>query len=144
MQTFLPYADFKKTARCLDYKRAGKMRVESMQILQVLTGLSKSNAWANHPAVKMWKHYEVALAEYACTMCDDWTSRGYKDSCKEKVMNIIEVHYKDKQLVYPHWLGDNDFHLSHQSNLVRKNKDIYGKIFNVKDDLPYIWPVEAV
>ena len=28
MQTFLPYKDFGKTAKCLDYRRLGKQRVE--------------------------------------------------------------------------------------------------------------------
>ena len=65
MQTFLPYADFKETAKCLDMKRLGKMRVEAMQILMVLTGLNKGKAWTNHPAVKMWRGYEAALAEYS-------------------------------------------------------------------------------
>ena len=32
MQTFLPYADFKRSAESLDNKRLGKQRVEAMQI----------------------------------------------------------------------------------------------------------------
>jgi len=32
MQTFLPYADFKESAQCLDYRRLGKQRVEAKQI----------------------------------------------------------------------------------------------------------------
>lgn len=36
MQTFLPYADFEKTAKCLDYKRLGKQRVEAWQIYLTL------------------------------------------------------------------------------------------------------------
>ena len=35
MQTFLPYSDFIKTARCLDYKRLGKQRVEAKRILEI-------------------------------------------------------------------------------------------------------------
>ena len=37
MQTFLPYPDFKKSAKCLDYKRLGKQRCESWQIYLALT-----------------------------------------------------------------------------------------------------------
>jgi hypothetical protein len=41
----------------------------------------------------------------------------------------------------PPWLGDPDFHLSHQSALVRKDPDFYGPLFpGVPDDLEYVWP----
>lgn len=36
MQTFLPFADFSKSAACLDDKRLGKQRVECLQILKAL------------------------------------------------------------------------------------------------------------
>ena len=60
MQTFLPYKSFRKTALCLDNKRLGKQRVETLQILRALTGYyNQSGAWLNHPAVKMWRGYEA-------------------------------------------------------------------------------------
>ena len=41
----------------------------------------------------------------------------------------------------PEWLGNNAFHLSHQSNLLRKNKEYYQQYFgNIESNLPYIWP----
>jgi len=36
MQTFVPFADFKESARVLDQKRAGKQRVETFQVMQAL------------------------------------------------------------------------------------------------------------
>lgn len=144
MQTFLPYSDFSKTAKCLDMKRLGKMRVEGMQILMVLTKLNITNAWSNHPAVKMWRGYELALAEYVYALCDEWTGRGYKDTCKEKVKGIIGTHHTGKSLKMPPWMGMEDFHISHQSNLVRKKPDYYKKFFSeVPDDLPYVWPLAS-
>jgi hypothetical protein len=50
MQTFLPVANFKESAKILDYRRLGKQRVEARQILNALQG--KSKGWANHPATK--------------------------------------------------------------------------------------------
>jgi hypothetical protein len=145
MQTFLPYSDFSKTAKCLDMKRLGKMRVEGMQILMTLTGLNKTNAWINHPAVKMWRGYELALAEYVYALCDEWTGKGYKDTCKEKVKNIIKTYHSDKPLIMPHWMGSEDFHEAHRSNLLRKNENWYINYFgDMPNDLPYIWPVERV
>ena len=141
MQTFLPYPDFKKTAQCLDMKRLGKMRVEGMQILMVLTDLNITKAWVNHPAVKMWRGYELALAEYVYALCDEWTSHGYKDTCKEKVKGIIRIYHSEKKLIMPLWLGREDFHMAHRSNLIRKSRGWYLKHFGeIPNDLPYIWP----
>ena len=43
--------------------------------------------------------------------------------------------------VMPPWLGDRDFHRSHQSNLIRKDREHYGPLFpDVPDDLEYVWP----
>lgn len=39
------------------------------------------------------------------------------------------------------WLGNEFFHESHQSNLLRKDYAYYSQFnWNVPDDLPYIWP----
>ena len=38
MQTFLPYQNFIKSAKCLDYKRLGKQRVEALQIHNIISG----------------------------------------------------------------------------------------------------------
>ena len=38
VNTFLPYPDFVKSAKALDYKRLGKQRVEAWQILRALRG----------------------------------------------------------------------------------------------------------
>ena len=66
MQTFLPYADFERSARALDAKRLGKQRVETIQVVRALT--RPGYGWANHPAVLMWKGYEEALGRYG--FCD--------------------------------------------------------------------------
>jgi hypothetical protein len=42
----------------------------------------------------------------------------------------------------PTWMGNDEFHLSHQSNLVRKFPEHYGPQFpGVSPDLEYVWPV---
>jgi hypothetical protein len=132
MQTFLPYADFQKTAEILDYKRLGKQRVEAFQILQILEGKTFSKAWINHPAVKMWKGYEDALQDYLLIIILEWIKRGYKN-------NMI-IPTKLENYKVPIWLGDEKFHSSHRSNLKRKNPTYYGH-FNEPNNLPYIWPV---
>ena len=131
MQTFLPYADFHKTAESLDYRRLGKQRVEAFQIWSILTGKSQSKAWSNHPAVKMWRGYEDALQQYLRIIMLEWIRRGYKNNM------IIPP---EKLYTVPNWLGNENFHASHRSNLKRKNSMHYND-FIESIDMPYIWPL---
>ena len=139
MNTFLPYKDFEKSADSLDNKRLGKQRVEVLQMLNKIHGITKGKGWTNHPCTKMWQNYPNALVEYGLVVCKVWKNRGFKDTCYEK----IKKHYKsDLSNEMPSWLGKNDFHLSHQSKLIQKNKEFYIKKFpNVPDNLEYVWPV---
>ena len=82
----------------------------------------------------MWRGYEDALKSYLNACIDEWVRRGYNNN-----MDRME-HSPDPTM--PPWLGDPEFHLAHQSNLVRKDPAYYGRVFpGVPDDLPYIWPV---
>jgi hypothetical protein len=143
MQTFLPYPDFEKSAQCLDNKRLGKQRVETMQILNCL--LVKKTRWYNHPAVQMWKNYELPLWLYAMRICDEWISRGYKDTCKNKIFDLLFLAWDKSKNEWPRWLEDEKFHRSHQSNLIRKLPNHYRKYFpDVPDDLLYYWPTKHI
>jgi hypothetical protein len=136
MQTFLPYASFLESAKVLDRQRLGKQRVETYQILRTLTGVS--SGWQQHPAVKMWRGYDQALADYGATVCIEWLGRGYKDSL---LPHFIDHMSGANSCEMPEWFGENGFHISHRSNLVRKLPDHYRQFFpEVPDDLPYIWP----
>ena len=78
MQTFYTDHSFTVTAQHLDYRRLGKQRVETKQILMTLLG--ESNGWRNHPAVRMWEGYETALCWYGMAMCWEWRQRKYVDN----------------------------------------------------------------
>lgn len=135
MQTFLPYKSFADSARVLDNKRLGKQRVEAKQIIKALAGETKG--WVNHPAVKMWRGCEGTLCDYAISICDEWISRGYKDTLRDWFITERKKH-QDKN---PAWLGDQGFHASHRSNLLRKAHDWYSKFgWSEGPDLPYVWP----
>jgi hypothetical protein len=138
MQTFLPYENFEDSAKCLDYRRLGKQRVECLQLLQAL---ADGGAWANHPAAKMWQGYETALVKYGLVITLEWKARGYKDTCYEKLCNAGAA-LEGRLIVLPPWLGDEAFHAAHRSNLLRKDPTYYGQFgWAEPDDLPYIWPV---
>jgi len=53
MQTFLPYADFFKSAFVLDNRRLNKQITECKQIW-IASVFGRGN-WTNHPAVRMWQ-----------------------------------------------------------------------------------------
>lgn len=140
MQTFLPYPNFRQSARVLDRLRLGKQRVECLQIVNAIV---KGSGWVHHPAVKMWFSYLPSLCDYGIACCDEWLERGYKDTCREKL--CIErwklVRCMDFPYPYPSWFGNYAFHRSHQSNLVRKLPSHYRPYFPaVPDNLPYVWP----
>lgn len=140
MQTFLPFPDFEESAFSLDSKRLGKQRVETLQIMSaLLTG----KGWVNHPATKMWAGYEWSLLQYQEAVCDEWTRNGgYKDTCLAKTRALYHEHRGDDRGHDPWWLRLDSFHLSHQSNLIRKDSKYYAPQFpGVPPDLPYFWPV---
>lgn len=131
MQTFMPYADIRRSLSCLDYRRLGKQRVEAFQIQRVIEGIS--SAWANHPAVKMWRGYLSGIKFYKCVAIEEWINRGYK--------NTMVIDWP-KKVTFPLWIGDEKVHVSHQSNLIRKFPSYYASQFpGVPNDLPYYWPV---
>ena len=151
MQTFLPYASYTKSAQHLDNKRLGKQRVECKQLLLALgvpIGLHVpgKGGWKNHPATRMWRGYENALLVYSYSMCFEWIRRGYKDSLGDEFVAAYSLRTysapEDAGLIKPPWAAMEELYTSHRSNLLRKDKDFYGKFgWTEPDDLPYVWPV---
>lgn len=142
MQTFLPYQDFETTARCLDYRRLGKQRVETMQIMNALCGLS--TGWVNHPATQMWEGHEETLVNYQIAIVGEWVERGYTDNvCMQKTLEAFE-HLRGP-FSDPWWLGRPEFHDSHKSNLLKKDFKWYSQFgWSVDDSLEYWWPTREI
>lgn len=144
IQTFLPYQDFAAAAAVLDRQRIGKQRVETLQIMKALV---TGQGWINHPATKMWRGYEGTLLEYQDAICHEWVVvRGYKDTCRDKTWDLVADHMPntifDPQW-QPAWLGNEDFHAAHRSNLLRKNPEWYGQFgWTEPDNLEYVWPIK--
>jgi predicted DNA-binding transcriptional regulator AlpA len=138
MQTFMPHSDYKFSAQDLDNKRLGKQRVEAWQIYKALRGdYNDTGAWVNHPATNMWRGYEQALVTYGMVICAEWEERGFKDT----LYDDFEDEFKGFcDYVEPWWVSNELLHMTHQSNLVRKDPHHYK--FNVPDNVPYIWPLD--
>jgi len=140
MQTFLPYPSFSASAHVLDRRRLGKQRVEVLQILRALLGLT--SGWVNHPAARMWRGCEPALALYGILACVEWRARGYRCTTLERILELVPRPAPETlSAMFPPWLGDEAFHRSHRSNLLRKAPEHYGSLPGF--DLPYAWPAAA-
>jgi hypothetical protein len=135
----------------LDVKRLGKQRVEAAQILEMLTNkpvLPKNigalppftrdwGGWSRHPAVLMWKGHEEWLKLYLHCSIGEWESRYYNN-------NIVVPDYDTSTQKPPPWLGYEPFHLSHRSNLLRKDSKHYRQFWpDDPDDLDYFWPTKS-
>lgn len=103
LNTFLPYPEFERSVECLDSRRLGKQRVEAWQILRIVQASPvpvKGTAWANAPAVRMWRGFPDALALYYNACLAEWARRGYQNV----ILQPAEPP-PDSSTVMPPWLG---------------------------------------
>jgi Pyrimidine dimer DNA glycosylase len=149
LQTFLPDKSFIKSLEYLDVKRLGKQRVEAAQIIEILLNqpILPSNLklphfdrsqslWHRHPAVMMWAGHEEWLKLYLDCCIGEWVWRGYTNGL------VVPAYNTDSQSP-PKWLGFEQFHQSHRSNLIRKFPQHYQKFWpNESSDLAYFWPTK--
>ncbi len=152
MNTFLPFADFLQSAKCLDKRRCFKQVVETYQILNTLRG--NSEGWKNHPVIRMWKSYEDCL---------QWYYNIFYQYC----LDIHKINFQKlpkpcllpKYMKYPPWLGYEPLHHSHRANLLRKSiedlskgrLELSQKLFqsgiSITDynlNEPYLWPIDKI
>lgn len=136
MQTFLPYPDFRLSLEALDSKRLGKQRVEALQIINALRGMSRG--WRNHPATRMWAGHLEALNLYMAVSIEVWVARGYRNTMRPDP----ELFTLTPRM--PDWLGDPRVHSSHRSALLRKMPEHYTRLgWSDDPEQPYYWPVQS-
>jgi len=80
---------------------------------------------------------------YQRAICQEWVSRGYKDTCLDKTEVMVE-NVPQQEWQSPAWLGSYALHESHRSNLIRKFPEYYNQYWDTDDDLPYVWPTEEL
>lgn len=104
LNTFLPYPEFDRSVECLDNRRLGKQRVEAWQILRIVQASPvpvKGTAWANSPAVRMWRGFPNALGVYYNACLAEWARRGFRNV----ILQPLEPELQQPVLVMPPWLG---------------------------------------
>lgn len=157
MNTFLPFADFTKSAQALDMKRLGKQRLEAWQI--ACAYLQPNAPYTNHPAARMWEDYLPALMLYGQAICKEWIKRGYEDSYLKVFNGILwSFRMQDMPEPMPPWLGDEELHARYRAALIAKKPEFYIPLFETtptpqdyidefkeaienETPLPYKWPV---
>jgi hypothetical protein len=136
MQTFLPFPDFGLSLCCLDDARLARQRIDALAIYHILK--ENKTSQMHHPAVKMWKGYGRALGWY-CNL--SLSHLRYRNGGTHPSPDYINLGFP---VIFPPWLGNHDFHRSHQSNLLRKDEVHYRLWFGttVPKNLEYVWPVK--
>lgn len=123
----------------------------------------KRIAWENHPAVKMWIGYNDLLKHYYNVFLDycinqhkintklfyiecKYSNGEYNDADGEYLVNGFEIYgdlFKLSDKETPFWLGNEDFHRSHRSRLIEKDREFYLPKFPEDEgynDGKYWWP----
>lgn len=131
MQVFCPYPDFDQSVQCLDNQRLGNQIYR--ECLTLIRG-----GWPNHPASKIWANHKRALAAYSLAGLRELARRGRH--YPHHVATFQRFYDSEPDTGMPDLIGWEPFHISHQSNLLRKNPQHYRKFFlDVPDNLPYVW-----
>lgn len=142
MQTFLPYPNFDDSVACLDTRRLGKQRSEALVIFKTLRG--DYDKWARHPAVRMWRGFERALALYYNATLAEWLARGHSSRMTFLPFSVWRAFSFSQHpgFILPPWLGDEAFHASHRAALLAKDPDWYGQYsWTETPKIEYVWPV---
>jgi hypothetical protein len=158
MQTFLPHPAVRDSLDALDNKRLNKQILETYQILNVLSGQTKSNAWRNHPAVLMWEGSESELWRYGMTAVALADMRGIKTENNLANLKALAVkcgsYWGDE---VPLWRTNTTtikrVNTTHKANLYRKDPEYYAEYASAVNDeynkpccegCQYYWPTHLL
>lgn len=151
IQTWLPLPNFEASVACLTNEHLDAQRVHVLEILEFfhspefsqLPKLYKGHALdSTSPIIQMWRGYDLQLIEYGFVCTDEWSNRHGKD---DPYYAKFAVHAEwavteDAVMTKPNWFGNVDFHLSHQAELLREDKNHYGEHFLYDGDREMVWP----
>lgn len=134
MQTFMPLPDYYESMMTLDKSRLGnQVWREGLTLIR--------GGWSNHPASRMWRGYEYHLGLYLLAGIEALKHQRNKHYVEVENKIIAEMQ-KHPDNGPPPWLGNQEFHASHRSNLIRKNPEHYRAFgWTEPDNLPYVWPL---
>ena len=117
MQVFVPYVEPYFVAQSLDKRRLNKQVLECRQIIKAING--ESDAWKNHPVVKMYKNHMIWLIFY--TMCLDAYRKGHLKEARR--YNTVAHIYA------PSFIKDWRVTSHHRARLYTKDPEYYRNVW---------------
>src|SRR3546814_2105488 len=98
--TWLPYADYMKSAAVLDSSRLNIQIRDVINVLNTLHEIENALLLPEEPVVKMWRGYEPQLCWYGMRVCEQIEYRGIfevepskkeigRASCRERVCKHV-------------------------------------------------------
>lgn len=139
MQIFMPHPDYEETAWTLYPGHPGHLGNQFYREGRTIL----FGGWRNHPASKMWYNYRHSLCDYLVELYRVLKKRGIGDYRKYyKEIRTFQKTLNDNG--EPKWLGNQEVHDSHKSNLLRKDIEKgwnwYNKFgWEVPNNLSYVW-----
>ena len=106
----------------ITYPQRVKWYEENYRIAKAIPGIKLG--FGNHPAVKMWLGYRLALGSYINAHIDEWIARGYKNT-----MLWCEPPNIYQPLVLPWWINFKELMMSHCAALINKEIDRKEKLW---------------
>lgn len=137
--TPLPYSDYHASARALDRHLLSQQRSVN---LEIMTALLRGTGRVNSPAAEMWRRYEWALLSYQHAICAEWIERGHRDVFWDRTKALCDRYLpKDAVKAWPYWSASERLHMSHQSELLRRDYTYYIQLFpSAPVDMEVVWP----
>ena len=133
MQTFLPYADFEKSAQVLDRLRLNKQAIEVTQLIHAMRWPDEApKSIVGHPCKQMWDGYMPALLRYGWVCRMEWERRGYNGGLTtRKLVNwSLDIDFDLVHDTYhlPPWFGEaHGLHAFWRARLLEKDPVHYGQ-----------------
>ena len=122
MQVFVPYRTPLECAAQLDPRRRNKQIIECRQILAAIRG--ESNAWRNHPCVKMYASHVEWLEYYMfCLECYSLFMLANEKDCEDLFLQAYDYSQDAKPLT-PDFLTE-EFCIQHRRRLYTKDNNFY-------------------
>lgn len=140
MQVFVPYASPYRVALCLDMRRLNKQIIEFRQILAAIRG--ESNAWKNHPCVKMYRDHMEWLEYYMfCLECYRESVRARDEQDPDEMWiqsHLAEDWSAQSDAITPPFLTE-EFCKHHRDRLFTKDPEWYRDLFTHCEESEENW-----
>jgi hypothetical protein len=142
MMTWMTRMSFFDTAQDLDVDLLSTGYRDAVQLFNALL-FEQDEISENHPVLRMWQGYHVALASYAISLSASLVVHGISHGTEAlRLARTIEDmrREEDHPFVLPPWLEDTDVLRSHRSNIVRRWPEYADVWPKTPELLPYLYP----